>query len=86
MALLAKSKIKISFLNRICYSPCSEDSRTEKIISIGHSVAEKFYVEVALNISATECPNEIIFSVLESSTQELEHVKFTKKSKPIGPP
>ena len=30
-------------------SSCAEDSRTKKIISIGHSVAEIFYVEVAHN-------------------------------------
>ena len=30
-------------------SSCAEDYRTEKIISIGHSVAETFYVEVAQN-------------------------------------
>ena len=34
-----------------------------------------------INISATECPIEMIFSVLESSEQELEHIEFTKKSK-----
>ena len=49
VALLATSKIKISFKKQVCYNPCSEDSRTEKMIPIGHSIAEIFYVEVALN-------------------------------------
>ena len=34
------------FVNSICCSSCSEDSRTEKIISIGHSVTEILNVEV----------------------------------------
>ena len=33
----------------MCYSLCSEDSRTEKNISIAHPVAEIFYVEVVRN-------------------------------------
>ena len=35
------------FVNLICSSSCAKDSRTEKIILIGHSVAEIF--EVARN-------------------------------------
>ena len=37
------------FVNLICSSSCTEDSRTEKIISIGHSIAEIFNDEVVRN-------------------------------------
>ena len=46
---MAKSKILISFKIKYVIASCSEDSRTEKMIAIGHSVAEIFYVEVAQN-------------------------------------
>ena len=37
------------FINSVRSSSCTEDSRTEKILSIGRWVVEIFYVEVAQN-------------------------------------
>ena len=70
----------------VCSSSCTEDFRTEKIISIGLSVAEIFYVEVTQNQQLWQQLSCYFYWFLLSSVANMaaNYVCIKHKSKTFG--